>query len=150
MGAVQPPTIEEQVERGWLVCPVTHAPLILNDTSLETKDRQRRYPLTQGVPLLLADRAEVERYVNESRAMVAEYERRREPSAPGWRDRLEERWNADFRTDASVAAFQSLLADLPPDALCLSVGGGPNRHAPALINVNVGPFPNVDIVGDAH
>jgi len=32
----------------------------------------------------------------------------------------------------------------------LSVGGGPKREHPILINLNIGNFPNVDIVGDAH
>lgn len=32
----------------------------------------------------------------------------------------------------------------------LSVGGGPKREHPVLINLNIGTFRNVDIVGDAH
>ena len=38
----------------------------------------------------------------------------------------------------------------PPDALCVSIGGGPERSHPRLVNLNIGPFPNVDVVADAH
>ncbi|HVT59016.1 MAG TPA: methyltransferase domain-containing protein [Thermoanaerobaculia bacterium] len=56
----------------------------------------------------------------------------------------------DMRTRASRRAFESLFETLPPDALCLSIGGGPVRVHPELVNVNLGPFPNVDVVGDAY
>lgn len=36
------------------------------------------------------------------------------------------------------------------DELCLSIGGGPHRHHPKAFNLNIAPFPNVDIVADAH
>ena len=32
----------------------------------------------------------------------------------------------------------------------ISIGGGPLRVDPRFINVNLAPFPNVDVVGDAH
>jgi SAM-dependent methyltransferase len=38
----------------------------------------------------------------------------------------------------------------PADALCLSIGGGPSRGHPSLINLNVGLFANVDVVADAY
>lgn len=56
----------------------------------------------------------------------------------------------DMRTAGSRAAFEAIFQDLPPDALCLSVGGGPVRVHPALVNLNLGPFANVDVVADAY
>jgi SAM-dependent methyltransferase len=56
----------------------------------------------------------------------------------------------DYRTKASVDDFNSLFDNQSEDALCLSIGGGPTRPHPALVNLNIGPFQNVDIVADAH
>ncbi len=55
----------------------------------------------------------------------------------------------DYRTRKSLDALNSVL-DVPADAICISIGGGPGRAHDRLVNVNIGPFPNVEIVGDAH
>jgi SAM-dependent methyltransferase len=81
--------------------------------------------------------------------MVAEY-----TGAP--RKRLRRAWErlagrvGDMRIATSDDAFRSLFAGLSEEALCISVGGGPVRVHPALVNVNVGLFPNVDVVADAY
>jgi len=64
--------------------------------------------------------------------------------------RLKTFLNKDYRTKASRDAFDTVITSAPPDSLCLSIGGGPLRPDPKLVNLNIGPFPNVDIVGDAH
>lgn len=56
----------------------------------------------------------------------------------------------DQRTRASQRAFEGLFTDLPADALCLSIGGGPRRIRPEFVNLNLAAFPNVDIVADAY
>jgi SAM-dependent methyltransferase len=66
------------------------------------------------------------------------------------RGRLDRAMRRDFRTRASVKAFCDLFDNQPPDSICISVGGGPERCHPRLINLNIGPFPNVDVVADAH
>jgi SAM-dependent methyltransferase len=150
---VQGLPFEEQIKRGWLVCPTTHASLVVRQDRIETRDGQRRYPLERGVPLLLGNPAEIEGHLRQSQTMVAEYSERqprRRTRREELREQIELLLNDDFRTDESKRAFESLFDSLPPDALCLSIGGGPNRHHPSLTNVNIGPFPNVDIVGDAH
>lgn len=81
--------------------------------------------------------------------MVAEY-------TGGPRRRLRRAWErivgrvGDMRSAASEEAFQSIFAGLSDGALCISVGGGPVRVHPALVNVNIGLFPNVDVVADAY
>jgi SAM-dependent methyltransferase len=80
--------------------------------------------------------------------MVAEY--------TGTPRRLRKAWVGvvgrvgDMRSSASEEAFQSLFSGLEDGALCISVGGGPTRVHPALVNVNIGLFPNVDVVADAY
>ncbi len=56
----------------------------------------------------------------------------------------------DYRSKASRDAFHRAVAEQPADALCLSIGGGPSRGHPSLINLNVGLFANVDVVADAY
>jgi len=58
------------------------------------------------------------------------------------------RWNArDYSASASRPAFESIFSG---DGVYLSIGGGPLRSHPLLTNLNIGPFPNVDVVADAH
>jgi SAM-dependent methyltransferase/uncharacterized protein YbaR (Trm112 family) len=142
--------LERQVRDRRLVSPATRLPLIHEGTSLRTADGREAYPVVAGVPILLADPARIEAALAaQGGAMVREYQApsrgrlrtlyRRLLEAPG-----------DQRTDASQRAFESLFAGLPPDALCLSVGGGPRRIRPELVNLNIGSFPNVDVVADAY
>jgi SAM-dependent methyltransferase len=56
----------------------------------------------------------------------------------------------DYRSLEARKAFREVVENQRPDALCLSVGGGPARAHPKLVNLNIGLFPNVDVVGDAY
>jgi SAM-dependent methyltransferase len=82
--------------------------------------------------------------------MVTEYRRRRPPSRLlAVVDRFV-RARGDYRNPAAQAAFEDVLAHAGEGGLYLSVGGGPVRVHPRLINLNIGPFPNVDVVGTAY
>lgn len=142
-------SIRDQVLSGRLVCPKTHRPLVLSGELLTTEDGSRSYPLVNGAPVLLPDTQRVSAYLAEdSGRMVEEYE-----GSPGLLRSAFRRVTqafGDMRTEESEAAFRSSLAGLPDDALCVSVGGGPARVHPALVNLNIGAFPNVDVVADAY
>jgi len=56
----------------------------------------------------------------------------------------------DYRHPASRAAFNIAIASQPENAICISIGGGPTRVHPRLINLNINCFQNVDIVGNAY
>jgi SAM-dependent methyltransferase len=144
--------VAEQLSQGRLVCPKTHQPLHVVGSELETADGRRRYPYADGLPVLLADPGRALGYrARHGEAMVREYE-----VPPTWR----RRWIAavdrrlarqgDLRSAAAEAAFGSVVAVQPPDALCLSIGGGPLRVHPNLVNLNLGAFANVDVAGDAY
>jgi SAM-dependent methyltransferase len=57
---------------------------------------------------------------------------------------------ASYRSPKAHAAFQAAVLDQPAGAVCISVGGGPTVVHPRLINVNLAPFSNVHVVGDAY
>jgi SAM-dependent methyltransferase len=65
--------------------------------------------------------------------------------------RLRTNWTSwlmlDYRTPASVAAAHPVVEG---GGFVLGLGGGPRRLHPTIVNLNVEPFENVDIVGDAH
>jgi uncharacterized protein YbaR (Trm112 family) len=46
-----------QADLRWLVCPVCHGPLELAGEAIACGGCKRRYPLVDGLPVLLADRA---------------------------------------------------------------------------------------------
>jgi uncharacterized protein YbaR (Trm112 family) len=41
----------------WLVCPVCHQQLHLEDDAIRCLGCERRYPIIDGIPILLEDRA---------------------------------------------------------------------------------------------
>ena len=65
------------------------------------------------------------------------------------KSKLKSKLVQDYRTKASKNALAQLFANdgVPDDALCLSIGGGPSRAHSRLTNLNIAPFPNVDVVG---
>jgi len=150
MSRLARPSIEAQVARGLLVCPKTRQPLVLKQSSLETLDGEHSYPLVAGVPLLFADEKRVRNYLGlQQGRMVTEYTSPRSSSIKAaWRSLMSE--VGDMRSSASEEAFQSIFSGLSAESLCISVGGGPTRVHPALVNVNLGLFPNVDVAADAY
>lgn len=145
-------SIEEQAARGALVCPETHQPLRVEDGALVTSDGTRRYPLAGGVPMLLGDPDATRGYLEEqSGAMAREY-------AGGGAGRLErlvrrvDDWvlTRDGWPPSARYALARAVYGQPPEALIVSVGGGPRRWAPNVVNLNIERFENVDVVADAY
>ncbi len=144
--------IKKQIELGLLVCPKTKLRLSISDDNqwLENADKTARYKYLDGIiPVLLIDPRWAEEYANDSEKMIKEYYINSKKGKSLLR-RIKSKVTQDYRTESSKKGFRGLFYDLPSDALCLSVGGGPTRAHPRLTNVNIGPFPNVDIVADAH
>jgi ubiquinone/menaquinone biosynthesis C-methylase UbiE len=56
----------------------------------------------------------------------------------------------DHRTAASRAAELRVLGLCNTGAFVLGLGGGPIDVHPKIVNLNIAPLDNVDIVGDAH
>jgi Methyltransferase domain len=149
--------LEDQISQGRLVCPASGESLTVEGDHLVSA-RGTQYHLHDGVPLLLQDVEQAREYVARSGRMVAEYESAApDAQAPGLLARLAGRAQAvltrggiDYRTERSEEAFREIFDAVEPGSLCISIGGGPLREHPSFVNVNIGPFPNVDVVADAH
>lgn len=141
-------TVNSQIERGLIVGPISkrHLRRSADGQWLEDEGSQERYRIIRNVlPVLLADEKWAAQYAGDSTQMQRDY-------TPG---ALSNRWHKyltpkAYPTDASRRAFLRIFEGLGDDAVCLSPGGGPSREHPRLTTLNIGPFPNVDVVADAH
>ena len=142
-----------QIERGILICPQTRQRLYMSGDRqwLATVDNTQRYRLLDGkTPILLADPKWAGEYASSSRRMNEAYSADGRAKRNSLFHRLRRRLTSDYRTESSKQALIGLFNGLSDDALCISVGGGPTRADPRLVNLNIAPFPNVDVVADAH
>lgn len=144
-----------------LRCPACAAVLADDGAQLACAGCEERYPLLHGRPLLIAaeGRARVEAYLasEDGRRMVREYESgaavERSPAGSAWLRVLRppaimHRYFDDLlRAAPSRALFEPRDGEAP---LVLNVGGGPTRVSPGEITLNIGPFPNVDLVADGQ
>ncbi len=134
-----------------MVCPHSRQRLVADGDALVTEDRRHRYPLLDGVPILLKDPGRVAEYrQGPGEGMFAEYE---EPEGGVRLKRILARLarlGGDHRSATSKDAFEAAIASQPAGTLCLSIGGGPTRAHPNLVNLNLDRFPNVDVVADAY
>ncbi len=155
--AASAPSIDEQLRRGALVCPRTLQPLLREGDRLRTQDGGATYRTVDGVPILLpdGDRGGASPRGRDD-AMAKEYDELSRLAALPQRPirKRVSRWLNDraaaSRTAGVQGAFHELFAGLDAGALCLSIGGGPKRVDPRLVNLNIGPFANVDVVADAY
>lgn len=143
-------SILEQVKSGALVCPQTKTRLTRNGDFLVSEANTKYHITGAGVPILLPDVLQAEQYVKGSQHMLSEYSGTAMGGWPTLVARLKGMLNRDYRTKASRDAYQRVVGAAAPSDLCLSIGGGPKRESPNLTNLNIGPFPNVDVVADAH
>jgi predicted SAM-dependent methyltransferase len=155
--AMQPPAslnprILAQIEQGKIVCPRTRARLVLSGDgrSLVSGDGACAYAIAPGgAPLLLPEAGDSAEFARSSN-MEAEYSPEAVAGQGGVLARLRNFLFQDRRAEACRRAFQEVFPAPGPDQVYLSVGGGPGRPSEHFTNLNIGPFPNVDIVADAH
>lgn len=148
--------IKIQIEQGILVSPISKQRLKIQDNEwLITEDGEEKYQfIGQNIPVLLMDDLVTKNYFQESLKMEKLYQtyqdkkdEQKSPSSPG---KFLLNYRRDFRNPAAKQASQSLFKNDIHNGLYLSIGGGPTRAYPQLVNVNIAPFPNVDVVADAH
>lgn len=143
----------QQIDKGYLVSPLSRKRLALSDDGiwLVTGDGEERYELiNKNVPILLKDPSWVKEYVGSSQDNSLE-------NSPEFNVQTANPWTRfkvgllqGHKSPAFVKFFSDFFDGQKSDSLCLSIGGGPGRSHPKLINLNIGPFSNVEIVADAH
>jgi uncharacterized protein YbaR (Trm112 family) len=136
-----------------------------SDAGLETSGERLRcshcvqeYTIANGVPILFTgeSREDAERELSTStgEGMKNEYQRLAE-QRPGLLRRLVKlvrppelmyHYNPGMRNESTKPVFNHA----GDDTFVLNVGGGPGRYSEHEITLNLRPFSNVDLVGDAH
>lgn len=146
------PRILSQLQRGIVVCPLTRVPLLLSPDGrrLVSGDGACAYPIAPGgAPLLLEGAGDGAEFASSSN-METEYSPEAVAGQGGVPAAIRRFLFDDRRSEKCRNAFQDVFPDPGPQAVYLSVGGGPARPNAHFTNLNIGPFPNVDIVADAH
>jgi len=146
--------INKLIKKGILVCPLTKKRLMMDqaENRLCVIGEERCYDLlTSGrsaVPVLLNDQQFWSDYALSSERMNKEYGRQH--ALAKIIEVVRRFFRADFRTAASRRAFKQVFHENSPELLIISIGGGPSRTDDRLINLNIAPFDDVDLVADAH
>lgn len=144
--------------RAALRCPACRAALLDGAGALRCSACGETYPYLAGRPVLMApgSRAPVEAYLAspEGQRMVAEYAgvaqapRSEGASRRGWRPpEVMLRYYDDLASSPARPLFEPRGNEA---FLVLNVGGGPRRESEGEITLNIGPFPNVDLVADGQ
>ncbi len=143
--------VSKQLALGILVCPNSKSRLALSsEHQLTNEFKNRQYPLINGtVPILLLDEIKMVSYARSNEKMNIEYSDK-EVKKNSFFDKIKSKISPDYRTKASKEALESLFENISDEKLAISIGGGPARINQKVTNLNIGPFPNVDVVADAH
>jgi uncharacterized protein YbaR (Trm112 family) len=142
-------SVDQQIERGALVCPTTGERLVERNGRLTTPDGRHSYRIEGGVPILLP-----------TRDLADEKPDRPVEAAPGVAPRrltklqtaVDRLFNSagDQRSEASLSAWRAFISHVGENDLCVSVGGGPSRPHPFFVNLNIEAADHVEVVADAH
>lgn len=104
-----------------------------------------------GVPIIVENPDEIDTYSRESELMNEGYtEGHLKKQESALRRLMKRLFKNNFANPEVQETLEQAFEDIGEEGVCLSVGGGPVRYHPRLLNMNIGPFPNVDLVGDAH
>jgi hypothetical protein len=144
--------------RAALRCPACMGELETRPDEMACLGCAERYPFAGERPVLIAraDRGAVEAHLasEDGRRMANEY------AAPPSQATAEPAWVRVLRPpqvmhryfpeprDGPAKVLFAAGAGGPP--LVLNVGGGPQRETPGEITLNIGPFPNVDLIADGQ
>jgi SAM-dependent methyltransferase len=145
--------VRNQIIAGKLVCPITKKRLFISDDEqwLFTGDKREKYHFfNKTVPLMLANPEIYSQYINDSENIKKEYTLSMLKKRASILGKIKAKLTQDYRTKSSRNAFQNVFENLSKKSICLAIGGGPRRSHYLFTNINIGVFPNVDVVGDAH
>lgn len=134
--------MSEQISLGKLRCVRSGKTLARQGHVLASDEAS--YPLQGDVPLIFKEAATASELLAHEAHMAQEY------SKPNLYQRLRNSFYKDYNCHEYDRIFTTMLSEHSDRSVFLSIGGGPIRRAPHITNMNIGPYPNVDIVCDAH
>lgn len=162
--------VKTLVKNKKLVCPISGKPLEFDDNCnfLVTENGQYRYKMLNGeIPVLLAEEKATEDYVSSGATMtkiidrMVTTEKENETPLTGYEKarRKVRAWlknsfwarlkKKGYLSDKAFEWNEKFKNGFKEDDLRLYIGGGPDVFQGCL-NVNIAPYPMVDIVADAH
>ncbi|MCV6594961.1 MAG: methyltransferase domain-containing protein [Silicimonas sp.] len=143
--------VRQLITRGVLVAPASRSRLTPEGESRIVSEDGSAFPVVHGVPILVENPDEIESYSKQSELMNDGYtEEALEKKQNPLRLFFNKLFKSTFINPDVDETLERAFDGISADAVCLSVGGGPVRYHPRLLNMNISTFPNVDIVGDAH
>lgn len=129
--------------RSIAACPRCHGQLSWFATLLTCQACGRSYPLTaEGIPVLRLDAAG-EPLSTPPRLGV------RPAASLSWRQRLSRATTIPgfaYKTQRSRQRIPHFVLSLGPQAIVLNLGSGRTSFGPRVVNLDIEPFPNVDVV----
>jgi hypothetical protein len=137
-------TVLEQAALGMFVSPSSGKALVLHDGRLVTGDGSESYRIADGRVFFLHGDESGSAAVGSMEAQYEAYHGRFERL----RRLLRSTILTSVRSRDSVRAFEE-FGRATAGTFVLGVGGGPMRDFSA-VNLNIGPWANVEIVADAH
>ncbi len=137
-------------ETNILGCPNDHGNLIKKDNQYICLKCQRKFHVKNGSPLFVANHESFEQYEKEIKSPLNKFKSliKKQP------------WLFQFLTYAVGSAsyfgkppqraIRELLGDDIKNRIIINIGSGTRRINPHIINLDIFPFKNVDIVADAR
>lgn len=135
-------SVVEQAKRSMFVSPGSRKPLYLQGDELITGDLSERYPIKESRAFFIPISSDAIRS-----SMADDYDAHRTRIA-GIKRMLREKIFHVIKSNQMRLA-RSEFARRAKGQFVLGVGGGPLRAFDA-INLNIGPYQNVEVVADAH
>jgi SAM-dependent methyltransferase len=146
--------LEDLLKKEVLVSPRKKERLHMGEdrkSLVSAREAAEVFPILNQRPVLFSNLESFEKLRGASDQMQTEYygtEKTRIPFKRKLKEFFVYQLERDFRPEYGQDLLKTALES--PGSVCVAVGGGPTRHHPRLINVNIDAYPNVDIVADAH
>ncbi|MCU0847181.1 MAG: class I SAM-dependent methyltransferase [Spirochaetes bacterium] len=137
-----------------LACPSCKKKIVLKENFFRCGSCKKNFEMINGVPVLMTE-IKKKKYggmmnSDESKKMMSEYYGKED-----FLDRMSKKIPLPFpmynaRPQFKKSIWNKLYESRKERTLVLSIGGGPSRDDHREINLNIGLFPNVDIVADGY
>lgn len=134
------------IEEGIIVDPRNLNVLQISGDALSNS--VNRYPLVEGVPVLLYDEKKVNEWITDSSSQKLSLNLSTIGKVSAFQ-KFSNFLQKDLRTRSSELAWENIRKHCE-GKVCLSIGGGPRRCDDNFLNINLSIFENIDIVADCH